>query len=84
MVYNAPNPGQSAFLMPVVTALLFRFRATSAALAGALVAAALLAGTDSANAQQQGAPKVEAAPQTVPGFWDPRRGRIARICRASR
>jgi polar amino acid transport system substrate-binding protein len=59
--------------MPVVTALLFRFRATSAALAGALVAAALLAGTGSASAQQQGAPKVEAAPQAVPGFWDPRR-----------
>jgi polar amino acid transport system substrate-binding protein len=57
--------------MPVATALLFRFRATSAALAGALVAAALAAG--SASAQQQTAPKVEAAPQTVPGFWDPRR-----------
>ena len=71
MVYKAPNPGQSALLMPVVTALLFRFRATPAALAGALLAAALAA--DSASAQQQGAPKVEAAPQTVPGFWDPRR-----------
>jgi polar amino acid transport system substrate-binding protein len=58
--------------MPFVTALLFRLRPTRAALAGALVAAALAAGSDGASAQQA-APKVEAAPQTVPGFWDPRR-----------
>lgn len=59
--------------MPVVTALPFRLRATSAALTGALLAAGALAGSDRAIAQQQSAPKVEAAPQTVPGFWDPRR-----------
>lgn len=60
--------------MPVVTALPFRFRATGAALAAALIAVGWLAGSGEAGAQQQqGAPKVEAAPQTVPGFWDPRR-----------
>jgi polar amino acid transport system substrate-binding protein len=58
--------------MPFVTELLFCLRPTLAALAGALVAAALAAGSDAASAQQ-GAPKAEAAPQTVPGFWDPRR-----------
>src|SRR5499426_1709745 len=58
--------------MPLVTALPFRFRPTSAALAGAL-AAVLAAGLFDGASAQQGAPKVEAAPQTVPGFWDPRR-----------
>ena len=74
MVYNAPNPRTICASMPVVTAQPFRFRATTAVLAGALLGAAWLAGNGEASAQQQqGAPKVEAAPQTVPGFWDPRR-----------
>src|SRR5262245_20725074 len=58
--------------MPFVTALLFRLRPIPAVLAGALVAAALAAGSDGASAQQPAA-KLQAAPQTVPGFWDPRR-----------
>jgi hypothetical protein len=38
-----------------------------------MVVAALAVGlTDRASAQQPAA-KLEAAPQTVPGFWDPRR-----------
>ena len=57
--------------MSVLTAQPFRFRLPAAALAGALTVA-LVAGTE-ARAQQQAAPKVEAAPQAVPGFWDPRR-----------
>src|SRR4051812_13908471 len=41
-------------------------------LAGLSVAAALLAG-EGAFAQTAPRPAVEAAPQAVPGFWDPRR-----------
>jgi len=63
--------------MLIVTALLSRCRLTPAALAGALAAAALaagLAGTAQAqSAPRADAPKIEAAPQAVPGFWDPRR-----------
>src|SRR5437660_12354643 len=44
-------------------------------LPGVLMAASLLAPALSGFAQAQSAPKpaVEAAPQAVPGFWDPRR-----------
>src|SRR5262249_60259586 len=72
MVYKAGKSRTICPEMPFVTALPFRFRPTSAALAGAL-AAVLAAGFFVGASAQQGAPKVEAAPQTVPGFWDPRR-----------
>src|SRR5689334_3422590 len=48
------------------------FRRTRPLLAGALAIAALAAGPGG-EARAQTAPKVEAAPQAVPGFWDPRR-----------
>src|SRR5690349_17416334 len=58
--------------MPFLPALPFRFGLPSTALAGAL-AAALLAGSVGEVRAQPSAPKIEAAPQAVPGFWDPRR-----------
>ena len=73
MVYKARKFRTNQPCMPVVTALPFRFRPTCAVLAGALAAVLAAGFFDGASAQQQGAPKVEAAPQTVPGFWDPRR-----------
>ena len=49
-------------------------RTISAWLAGLLVVSALMAvGGAAAQAQTQPRPPVEAAPQAVPGFWDPRR-----------
>jgi polar amino acid transport system substrate-binding protein len=49
-------------------------RAVHAGLAGLSVAAALMAvGGVAAQAQTPPRPAVEAAPQAVPGFWDPRR-----------
>src|SRR5216117_3952993 len=49
-------------------------RTVRAWLAGLLVASALMAvGGAAAQAQTQPRPAVEAAPQAVPGFWDPRR-----------
>jgi polar amino acid transport system substrate-binding protein len=71
MVYNALDSGQLAS-MPALTPLPFRFRSVTAALAGAL-AAALAAGPSGEVRAQQPAPRIEAAPQAVPGFWDPRR-----------
>src|SRR3954451_957945 len=48
--------------------------AVRAWLAGLSIAAVLTAvGIGSAHAQTQPRPAVEAAPQAVPGFWDPRR-----------
>src|SRR5216684_1965813 len=46
-----------------------------AVLAGLSIAAALaiVASVGAAQAQTQPRPAVEAAPQAVPGFWDPRR-----------
>ena len=38
-----------------------------------LASALVMAGGIAAQAQTQPRPAVEAAPQTVPGFWDPRR-----------
>src|SRR5207253_1262540 len=73
MVYKALESGTNLPVMPCVTALPFRFRSTQAALAGALVVAALAIGPNNGARAQQPAPKVEAAPQAVPGFWDPRR-----------
>src|ERR1700752_5347097 len=58
--------------MLVLTALPFRASRPAAALAGALAAVLAVGLSDRASAQQA-APKVEAAPQAVPGFWDPRR-----------
>src|SRR5215510_13152422 len=58
--------------MLFLTALPFRAPLPAAALAGALAAALAIGLSDKAGAQQP-APKVEAAPQAVPGFWDPRR-----------
>ena len=73
MVYKAVksliNPA-----MPHLTALLSRVslpRTFSALLAGWAVAAVLAGGP--AQAQTPPRPAVEAAPQAVPGFWDPRR-----------
>ena len=49
-------------------------RTISAWLAGLLIASALMAvGGAAAQAQTQPRPAVAAAPQAVPGFWDPRR-----------
>src|SRR4051812_49519653 len=49
-------------------------RTVSAWLAGLSIASALMAvGGAAAQAQTQPRPAVEAAPQAVPGFWDPRR-----------
>src|ERR1044071_9039145 len=48
-------------------------RTARAWLAGLSVVSALVAGSGSAQAQAQPRPAVEAAPQAVPGFWDPRR-----------
>ena len=49
-------------------------RTVRAWLAGLSIAAALMAvGAEAAQAQTQPRPAVEAAPQAVPGFWDPRR-----------
>src|SRR3979409_246776 len=62
--------------MPHLTALLARLsRSVRALLAGWARAAglAVVLGTDSAQAQPPARPAVEAAPQAVPGFWDPRR-----------
>src|SRR6201988_128807 len=58
--------------MLVLTALPFRASRPAAALAGALAAVLAVGRSDRASAQQA-APKVEAAAQAVPGFWDPRR-----------
>src|ERR1700716_4438480 len=60
--------------MPRQTALLSHVslsRTFSALLAGWAIAAGLACG--SAQAQTPARPAVEAAPQAVPGFWDPRR-----------
>jgi len=49
-------------------------RTVRAWLAGLSIASALMAvGGSAAHAQTQPRPAVEAAPQAVPGFWDPRR-----------
>src|ERR1044072_8590032 len=72
MGYKAPESRINLPVLLVGTTLPFRLRPTLAALAGALVAAVLAVGPDGASAQQP-APKVEAAPQAVPGFWYPRR-----------
>ena len=48
-------------------------RTVRAWLAGFLVASALMVVGGAAQAQTQPRPAVEAAPQAVPGFWDPRR-----------
>src|SRR5439155_24878081 len=49
-------------------------RTISAWLAGLSIMSALMAvGGAAAQAQTQPRPAVEAAPQAVPGFWDPRR-----------
>ena len=49
-------------------------RAGRALLAGLSIASAMmLAGGTTAHAQAQPRPAAEAAPQAVPGFWDPRR-----------
>src|SRR5689334_9683258 len=71
MVYKAGNPGPIRPVMPFVNAFLCS-RRTRAMLAGALAIAALAA-APGGEARAQTAPKVEAAPQAVPGFWDPRR-----------
>ena len=60
--------------MPHLTALLSAIslpRTFSALLAGWVIAAGLAVGP--ADAQTPARPAVEAAPQAVPGFWDPRR-----------
>src|SRR2546429_6516548 len=62
--------------MPYPDALLTnaRLRRTARAwLAGLSIASALMAVGGAAQAQTQPRPAVEAAPQAVPGFWDPRR-----------
>ncbi len=64
--------------MPYPTALLSnvkRPRTIRALLVGLSIAAALAVGLPggAAHAQTQPRPAVEAAPQAVPGFWDPRR-----------
>src|SRR5689334_10072409 len=71
MVYKATNPGPIRPVMPFVNAFPC-FRPTRALLAGALAIAALAA-APGGEARAQTAPKVEAALQAVPGFWDPRR-----------
>src|SRR5512138_1388919 len=58
--------------VPLTSARLHR--TISASLFGLLVASALMVvGGVAAYAQTQPRPAVEAAPQAVPGFWDPRR-----------
>src|SRR6187402_1517499 len=63
--------------MPYPDALLTNARLCRIArawLAGLSIASALMAvGGVAAQAQTQPRPAVEAAPQAVPGFWDPRR-----------
>src|ERR1044072_2414335 len=56
------------------TVISLRFRLVAALLAGVLVTAALSSGAAQAQPPPRAdASKVEAAPQAVPGFWDPRR-----------
>src|SRR5882757_7466041 len=72
MVYKAripDNPLQMLFL--TASPPCFRIRT---AFAAALLTAALSgAGAQAQPAPKADGPKVEAAPQAVPGFWDPRR-----------
>ena len=72
MVYKAPIP-KNPPKMPFSTDLPPLFRLTSALLAAALVTAVAVARAAQAQpAPKPDASKVEAAPQAVPGFWDPR------------
>src|SRR5438128_7131690 len=63
--------------MPYLTVALTNarlHRTVSTSLAGLLVVSALMVvGGAAAQAQTPPRPAVEAAPQAVPGFWDPRR-----------
>src|SRR5882757_3473873 len=80
MVYKAVTFGKSLAMRAQIALFpnVKLFRAIRAALAmaglsaGALLAVALLS-SGSAHAQNIAKPGSEAAPQAVPGFWDPRR-----------
>src|SRR5262245_51553335 len=77
MVYKAGNSAKPLPKMPNLTVPLTNaslHRTVSAWLVGLSMAAALTAVSGgAAHAQTQPRPAVEAAPQAVPGFWDPRR-----------
>ena len=75
MVYKAPNPGQTRIQNAVFDRLPLFFRPTRVAACRDTGRGCRLRrwpGPSSAGAQAD-APQVEAAPQAVPGFWDPRR-----------
>jgi polar amino acid transport system substrate-binding protein len=76
MVYKAVSPGTLSAMQPLIIASQFGKARANACAALALAALSLLAlglSADGARAQTVAKPATEAAPQAVPGFWDPRR-----------